>query len=144
MVSSRPRCGVDRRGVGRAGLRAEQAGGPQRQMASYAGTGQDSGSGRALRQSCCDWRALGLRKNPLAAGGSVGSLGRGEARRETTEEAGVTVQERDYVGFSQEIKHRGSTMVYCSPTTSRTLHWTFSSSSPSILGFVLCPAFGGS
>ena len=49
-----------------------------------------------------------MRKNPLAAGGSVGSLGRGEARRETTEEAGVTVQERDYVGFSQEIKHRGS------------------------------------
>ena len=48
-----------------------------------------------------------MRKNPLAAGGSVGSLGRGEASRETTEEAGLTVQERDDVGFSQEMKHRG-------------------------------------
>lgn len=63
--------------------------------------------GRALRQSCHDCRALGLRKNPLAAGVSVGSSGRGEARWETTEEAGLTVQERADVGFSQEIKHRG-------------------------------------
>ena len=89
MVSSRPHCGVDRRNVGRAGLRVGQAGGPRRQMALDAGTGQDSDSGRALRQSYQDWRALGLRKNPLAAGGSVGSLGRGEARRETTEEASL-------------------------------------------------------
>ena len=38
----------------------------------------------------------------------MGSLGRGEARRETTEEAGLHSPGESCVGFSQEIKHRGS------------------------------------
>lgn len=64
------------------------------------------------------------------------SLERGEARWETSEEAGLMVQERDDVGFIQEIEHRGRELLFivhllCAGHCTR----HFSSSSPFVLGF---------
>lgn len=77
----------------------------------------------------------------------MGSLERGEARWETSEEAGLMVQERDDVGFIQEIEHRGRELLFIVHLLCAG-HCTghFSSSSPFVLGFFffLCTGFGGS
>lgn len=77
-----------------------------------------------LRQGLPGMESSGLWKEHSDSWGTMCSLERGEARLETSGEAGFMVQERDDDGFSQEIEQRGRQLQFCPPTMCWALYLT--------------------